>query len=183
MHLCQYRSHLPNGKYDWKTTATTRTHDVARNDERHHQNVAVQKQERVQRLILSRGADLLNHSKIGQKRRNLGLPHVRRMPSPMKQHEPANPIDIRFLGPPAVTTRPQPTAHTFDEPEPTLRLRPSAELRNGNRRQTDIRHNAQSGHRAVPSHRFIAGDARKPHCRTSATRCISSRVDASTIQR
>jgi hypothetical protein len=52
---------------------------------------------------------------MSEKLHDLILPHVARMPFPMKKNEPANPIQIGFLCAEAVAPRPHEGAHLFEQ--------------------------------------------------------------------
>ena len=76
----------------------------------------VQEHDGVQRLVLSRGGHLALHGQMGQKRLHLGRPHLRRMPLPVEQDEPSDPIDVGLLGADAVVQPPDDAADLIEQP-------------------------------------------------------------------
>ena len=81
----------------------------------HVQDVAVEKQQCTQRLILRRRADVLAHGQPRQERRNFVRAHRRRMSQFVKDDEPPNPMDVRFFSPSAVMTRANRFAHAIEQ--------------------------------------------------------------------
>ncbi len=62
----------------------------------------VQKEESGQGLALRCGRDLTSVRQVSQECGNFRSPHIARMAFLVEQDEPANPVDISFLGPIAV---------------------------------------------------------------------------------
>jgi hypothetical protein len=65
-------------------------------------DIAIEEQERAERLVLRRRADATLRREPRQKRGDLGGAHVRRMPLAMEENVPPNPIGVGVLGSPAV---------------------------------------------------------------------------------
>jgi len=68
-------------------------------------NVAVQEQQRRERLILCRAADMFFRRKMSQICIDLRLAHLGRVAFVMEQDEALDPMDVRFFRPFAVMSR------------------------------------------------------------------------------
>ena len=67
-----------------------------------HQNLAIQKQERTQRLILRRRGDFSLRCEVSQERTDVACVEVSGMLSVVEEDEAPNPGDIRIFGSTAV---------------------------------------------------------------------------------
>ncbi len=70
-------------------------------------DVAVQEQERRQRLVLRRGTDVVGDCKVSEKGVDLGLGHLGGVAQVVEVDEAAHPEAVRLLGPLAVVARAQ----------------------------------------------------------------------------
>ena len=80
------------------------------------QYLPVEEYDGVQRLVLSQGGHLALHGQMGQKRLHLGRTHLCRMPLPVEQDEPSDPIDVGQLGADAVVQPPDDAADLIEQP-------------------------------------------------------------------
>ncbi len=117
MHLDKNGFDLAHRKNNREWSATASRDNVTGNHHRHSKNVTIQKQERVKRLVLRRGTHVLCYREICKKCRDLCLPHVPRMLAIMKQNVPADPVHIRLLRSPTVSTRPHASSNTLHQTE------------------------------------------------------------------
>ena len=62
------------------------------------EHIPVEKEDRGQRLVLGRGADVALDRERGEKLRDLWRAHLRRMPLVMKENEAPDPADVCFIG-------------------------------------------------------------------------------------
>jgi hypothetical protein len=79
------------------------------------QHVAVEKEDRAERLGLRRGADVLGDGQVRDEGVDLGLRHVCRVAEPVKADVPPHPTAVGLLGAAAVVARPQGALHLVDE--------------------------------------------------------------------
>ena len=79
------------------------------------QHVAVEEEERAERLGLRRGADVLGDGEVGDEGVDLGLRHVGRVAEPVKADVPPHPQAVGLLGAAAVVARPQGALQLVDE--------------------------------------------------------------------
>jgi hypothetical protein len=70
------------------------------------ENMTVEKQQRAQRLVLSRGADTSNFGEVREERRHFHLGKIARVPLPVKEDEAADPPHVGFFCPWAVVPQP-----------------------------------------------------------------------------
>ena len=61
-------------------------------------HVTIEKQERVEGLVLSGSRDMSIHSQMSQESLDLGLPHFEGVFLIMKEHEPLGPRDVALFG-------------------------------------------------------------------------------------
>ena len=80
------------------------------------QRLLVQEQDAVQRLPLGAGRDALLGGQPRKKSRDLGLPHVARMPLAAPQDEPFGPVPVGLEGAPAVVPDGAGFAHHLLQP-------------------------------------------------------------------
>ena len=64
--------------------------------------LAIEKEQRVQRLVLRRRGDAIANRESRQERRRLGGAHLRRMSFPVKEDVALDPVDVGLLGAAAV---------------------------------------------------------------------------------
>jgi len=79
------------------------------------QDVAVENQQRAQRLVLARCVHLPFDSERAEKLRDLGPAHLGRMPLAVKQDEATDPSDIGLLGAPTAVAQPIGLAHAIQQ--------------------------------------------------------------------
>ena len=79
------------------------------------QHVAVEEEERAERLGLRRGADVLGDRQVRDEGVDLGLRHVRRVTEPVEADVPPHPEAVVLLGAAAVVARPQGALQLVDE--------------------------------------------------------------------
>ena len=79
------------------------------------QHVAVEEEQRAERLGLRRGADVLGDRQVRDEGVDLGLRHVRRVAEPVEADVPPHPEAVGLLGAAAVVARPQGALQLIDE--------------------------------------------------------------------
>ena len=79
------------------------------------QHVAVEEEERAERLGLRRGADVLGDGQVRDEGVDLGLRHVGRVAEPVEADVPPHPEAVGLLGAAAVVARPQGALQLVDE--------------------------------------------------------------------
>src|SRR5688572_7174281 len=79
------------------------------------QDVAIKKENCVQRLILRRGGDLVLYGEIAQKRSQLRRAHLPRVALAVKQNEPPDPLHVRLFGTDAVVPHPNQLAYLVQQ--------------------------------------------------------------------
>ena len=78
-------------------------------------HLAVQKQQRTERLILCRRADFSVDRQVGQIPPDFVTAHLRRVPLPVKHDEPADPRDVGFFSPATVVPNPHRRADSVEQ--------------------------------------------------------------------
>jgi hypothetical protein len=78
-------------------------------------HVPIQEQERAERLVLCRRADLLNHREVREIPTDLVAAHLRRMSLAVENNKPSNPRGVGFFCPAAVVTKPNGLANTIEQ--------------------------------------------------------------------
>jgi hypothetical protein len=78
-------------------------------------NLPIQEQQRAERLVLRRRADLPFHGEVGEIPTDLVTTHLRRMPLAVKDNEPPNPRGIGLFGPAAIVTKTHRLAYSIEQ--------------------------------------------------------------------
>ena len=102
--LPEYSLDLFTGHNDGEPLRFPRADDFAKVADVAADDVAIQEKQGRKRLVLGRGADLFFDRKMGQKRIDLRLGHLRRVPDVMEIDESSDPEAIGLLGSPAIMT-------------------------------------------------------------------------------
>jgi hypothetical protein len=102
-------------QYDWETLRPLGPHHFIQPAELLVKDVAVQKDQRTERLMLRRGAHLPVHGQRREKPRHLVLAHLQGMALPMDLDKPRDPADIRFLRPDAGMPNPNGLPHLIKQ--------------------------------------------------------------------
>jgi hypothetical protein len=79
------------------------------------QHLAIQEQDRRQRLVLRRRRDMTVHREMIEERRHLRFAHRFRVALAVKVDEPLDPVHIRFLRAPAVVAHPDRFMHPLQQ--------------------------------------------------------------------
>jgi hypothetical protein len=116
----EQRSDFRSGQHDRETLRTLGTDHILQPAEVLAENVAGQKDQRTERLMLPRGAHLPVHRQRREKPRDLLLAHHLGMALPVAQDTPLNPADIRLLRPYPIVPQPD----HLPDPVEQLRLVP-----------------------------------------------------------
>jgi hypothetical protein len=95
----QQRFHLVFPQHNRKALRLFGPHDVVYPARVEVENVTVQEEQGVERLILRGGAHAMVYSKRGQKLSNFFFSHLRGVAFPVKNDEPSDPVNIRLFGP------------------------------------------------------------------------------------
>jgi len=93
-----------------------RAHQAVEPGEVLSQHLLVEKQQRRQRLILRPAGDVAYRGKIIEKRRQLRLPHVARVPLAVEVDEALDPVHVGLFGPAAVVLAPDRLVHQGQQP-------------------------------------------------------------------
>src|SRR5262249_26324344 len=91
--------HLLAGEYDGKTGRSLGAHEIVEPRQLGPEDVPVEEEQRAQRLILRGRSHTTFHRQIREKRGDLRRGHLGRVTLAMEGDEPADPKDIRVLGP------------------------------------------------------------------------------------
>jgi len=129
LHHHQQAPHFRLRQHSRQSRGSASRRNVGHESDRHGKNVPVQKENRMQSLILRGSTHILLGREMSQECRNLRLPHRRRMSPLMKDHEPAYPTAVRSLGLRAVMPSAQAMAKPLHQTELLFRLRFVAEMR------------------------------------------------------
>jgi hypothetical protein len=116
----EQRSDLRSGQHNRQTLRTLGADHLLQPAEVQAEHVAVQKDQRTERLILRRGAYLSVHCQFREKLRDLVRTHLLGMALPVEQDKPLNPTDIRLFRPYAIVPQPD----RFPDPVEQFRLVP-----------------------------------------------------------
>ena len=87
------------------------------------QDVAVQEQQRGERLVLGRGGDLPVDGEPGQEAAHLAGAHLPGVPLVMEQDEATNPVDVGVLGAGAVMPRSEGRSYAVEQARRTRSIR------------------------------------------------------------
>ncbi len=79
------------------------------------QHVPVEKELRVESLVLRRSGDVLLDREVGEEGADLGRAEISRMPGPVEADEPDDPPQVRLLRSDAVVPQPYGIAHPIEE--------------------------------------------------------------------
>jgi hypothetical protein len=107
----EQRFDLWSRQYDRETRRPLGPNHIIQPAEVLVKDVAAQKDQRTERLILRRGAHLPVHGQRREKPRNLVLAYLQGMALAMEQDQPLDPADIRFLRPYAEVPHPNGLPH------------------------------------------------------------------------
>ena len=110
------RPHFVAGEHDGQVLCRSGPHDVFEPGQVLMQNVAIQEQERAQRLILGRCGHAPLDGQRAQKLCDLRGAHFGGMALAMKQNEAADPSDVGLLRTPAAVTQPISLTHAVEQP-------------------------------------------------------------------
>lgn len=111
---------------DGKTHRAAGADDGAEGVERAAEDVAVEKEQGREGLVLGGGGGLLLHREVGEEGVDLGLAHLVRMALAVEEDVPAGPRDVGLLGPQAVVPRAEGGAEAVEKAgfvHPSLRPR------------------------------------------------------------
>jgi hypothetical protein len=92
-----------------------RAHDAVERREVDLEDVAVEEEERSQRLVLRRGADALAHGEVREEGVDLGLAHLGGMALVVEEDVAARPRDVGLLRAQAVVPRADRVAHAVEQ--------------------------------------------------------------------
>jgi hypothetical protein len=101
-HPLKDGSGLFAGQHDGQPGGALRSDDVVEPGRILFEEVAIQKQNGAQGLVLSGRGDVPFDDESAQELRHLGASHLGRMTFAMEEDEPADPRDVGLLGPPAI---------------------------------------------------------------------------------
>ena len=116
VQLVQNGAYLVAREDHGKPSRLLRPHDPLEPGNVLTQDLAVEKQEGRQRLVLRRGAHLRIDRERREEARKLLRAHLPGMPPAVKQDVMTDPADVRLLGPPAVVSSPDALANAIEEP-------------------------------------------------------------------
>ena len=95
-------SDLFAGQHDGQPGSALRPDDVVQPGQVLFEDVAIEKQNRAQGLVLGGRGDVPVDDESAQELRDLGASHLGRMASVVEEDEPADPRNVGLLGPPAI---------------------------------------------------------------------------------
>ena len=125
------------------------------------QDVAVEEEERAERLVLRRGGDSLVGSEVREKLADLARAHLRGMALAMEEDEALDPTDVSAHGADAIMFEPQASPHLLEERESFGRRVYSGWLRLMPWRDETMMHGAPGKSRRFPglgrAARYYAG--------------------------
>lgn len=113
--LAEERGDLVSGENDRQARRPPRPDDALHPRNLDAEDVAVEKQERGQRLVLGRGADAVLDGEAREEALDLGRSHLARVPLAVEQDEAADPADVRSLGLRAAVAHPKRFAHAVEQ--------------------------------------------------------------------
>ena len=99
---------------DWQPRRAPGAHKVVQPSELDLQHLAVQEQDRAQRLVLRRRADVPFHRQVGEERGDLRFPELARVAYAVKADETADPCHVRLLRTTAVAVDTDGRAHLVE---------------------------------------------------------------------
>lgn len=115
-------SYLGFREYGGQPPTILRAIDTRQMADRLPEHVSVQEENRAQRLILSRGADVTVGGEVTEKRGDLTLTHLCRMTSVVKDDEPPYPVDVCDFRALTVATSSEAVPDSFEQSQLSLGL-------------------------------------------------------------
>ena len=108
-------ANLMAGEHDRQVLGPLGSDHVLEPRELDTEHLAVEEQERAQRLILCRGGNLLPNREGREELGDLGGAHLHRMAFAVEEDVPLNPVDVRLLGAAAVVAGADRLSDTVEE--------------------------------------------------------------------
>src|SRR3989304_3579146 len=118
VELAEDGSNLFAGQDDGQPPGAFRVHDAVEPGDLLAEHLAVQEQQRAQRLVLRGGRHLPLNSERPRELRHLSRSHLGGMALAVKQDVPADPPDVRLFRATAVVARAYGVAHPVEESRP-----------------------------------------------------------------
>jgi len=115
VELREHRAHLVARQHDRQPRRTPRAPDVVHPRQLHPDHLAVEEQQRRERLILRRWRNRATRSEIRQKRLDLPFPQRARVPPAICRDEATHPSEIRILRPDAEPKPANPCAQRLEQ--------------------------------------------------------------------
>src|SRR5262249_35485404 len=114
----EHRSHLVPAQHDGKASRALGALHALDEAEVSAQDPTVEEHEGVEGLILGRWADAVSHGEVAEEGPDFVGSHLVRMPHPVVEDEPSDPVDVRLFRARAVVKGPDGPPNPIEEPNP-----------------------------------------------------------------
>jgi hypothetical protein len=121
--LLENRPGLLACEHDGQVLRALGPHDIIEPRQLHAEHVSIQEEQGTECLVLGGRGDLVSYGERGQECRDLGRPHLGRMPLAVEEDEPPDPVNVGFLGPATVVPGADRLADAVQEAGPGRRGR------------------------------------------------------------
>src|SRR5207248_6706812 len=113
--LAEDRAGFGRREHHWQLRRTRHAFDAVDEIQFPIEDLLIKKQQRAERLVLSRRGNISLNREMTQEIRNLLFAHLVWMSFFVKQNETARPVEVRFLGTDGVTLRAQKPANAIEQ--------------------------------------------------------------------